>query len=100
MNALPSAHRTTSALAVVSLVSGIAAWCMLPVVGAIGAIVCGHLARGEIRRAPDRLEGDGLAIAGLVLGYVQLAFGLIVALFAIAALVLGLSIGFGNSFFH
>jgi len=41
-----------------------------------------------------------MAVVGLVLGYVQLAFGLLIVLFAIAALVLGLSIGFGSSFFH
>lgn len=100
MNALPPVHRTTSAMAVVSLVSGIAAWCVLPLIGAIVAIVCGHLARGEIRRSQGQIEGDGLAVVGLVLGYVQLAFGFIVLLFTIAAIVLGLSIGFGASLFH
>lgn len=100
MNAMPPVHRTTSALAVVSLVSGIASWCVVPLIGAIVAIVCGHLARGEIRRAQDQIEGDGLAVVGLVLGYVQLAFGFILLLFAIAAVVLGLSIGIGSSFFH
>jgi hypothetical protein len=87
-------------MAVVSLVLGIAAWCMLPVVGSIAAIVCGHLARGEIRRSQGQLEGDGLAIAGLVLGYVQIALGFLLLLFAIAAILLGLSIGFGSSLFH
>lgn len=102
MNALPPVpvHRTTNALAVVSLASGIAAWCLLPLIGAIVAIVCGHLARAELRRAQGAQEGDGLAVAGLVLGYVQLAFGLAVMLLVIAALVLGLSIGIGSSFFH
>jgi hypothetical protein len=97
---MPPVHRTTSALAVVSLVFGIASWCVLPLVGAIVAVVCGHLARAEIRRSQGQIEGDGLAVVGLVLGYVQLAFGLILLLFAIAAIVLGLSIGFGSSFFH
>jgi hypothetical protein len=100
MNALPPVQRTTSAMAVVSLVSGIASWCVLPLVGAIVAIVCGHLARAEVRRSQGQIEGDGLAVVGLVLGYVQLAFGFIVLLFAIAAIVLGLSIGFGASLFH
>jgi hypothetical protein len=97
---MPPVHRTTSAMAVVSLVFGIASWCVLPLVGAIVAVVCGHLARGEIRRSQGQIEGDGLAVVGLVLGYVQLAFGFIVLLFAIAAIVLGLSIGFGASLFH
>ena len=87
-------------MAVVSLVSGIAAWCMLPVIGSIVAIVCGHLARGEIRRSQGQLDGDGLAVAGLVLGYVQIVMGVLLVLFAIAALLLGLSIGFGSSLFR
>ena len=64
----------TSSTAVVSLVFGILTWIMLPLIGALVAIVCGHIARGEIRRAaPGTLEGDGMAVAGLVLGYVHLA---------------------------
>jgi hypothetical protein len=78
----------TSTLAVVSLVFGILAWCVLPFVGAIVAIICGHLARSEIRNShPDqRREGDGMAVAGLVLGYVQLAF-CVLGLFLLAAVV-------------
>jgi hypothetical protein len=68
------ATRTTSTAAVVSLVTGIASWVVLPVIGAIVAIVAGHIARGDIRNARGALDGDGLAVAGLVLGYVHLAF--------------------------
>lgn len=83
----------TSSLAVVSLVFGILAWCVLPFVGAIVAIICGHLARGEIRNASvdRRPEGDGLAVAGLVLGYVQLALSLLVLLMLIAAVIFGVA---------
>ena len=69
--------RQTSTLAIVSLVSGILGWSLLPLVGSIGAIITGHMARGEIRRAPDRLDGDGLAVAGLILGYTMLVLGTI-----------------------
>ena len=75
----------TSTTAVLSLVFGILSWCMLPLVGAIVAIVTGHVARGEIRRAPPgTLEGDGMAVAGLVLGWANLALmalGLFLVLF-------------------
>lgn len=68
-------HVRTSSTAVVSLVFGVLTWVMLPLIGALVAIICGHVARGEIRRAaPGTLDGDGMAIAGLVLGYVHLAF--------------------------
>ena len=84
----------TSSLAVVSLVFGILAWCVLPFVGAIVAIICGHLARSEIRRSPPdaRTEGDGMAVAGLVLGYVQLLLGVLLMFVVIAALIFGFAL--------
>ena len=56
-------------MAIVSLVLGILGWTLLPLLGSLGAIICGHMARAEIRRNPATMEGDGLAIAGLVLGW-------------------------------
>lgn len=93
------ATRTTNALAIVSLVFGMLSWCMLPLVGALVAIVCGHLARGEIRRTPlGSVEGDALAVVGLVLGYMQLACIALAFLFVIAVVVFGL--GLGAHFLH
>ncbi len=70
MNATPI---RTSTLAVVSLVFGILCWIGLPFIGALVAVICGHAARGEIRRAPaGMVEGDGMALAGLILGWVHL----------------------------
>lgn len=64
----------TSSLAVVSLIFGILAYVFLPGVGALVAVICGHAARSEIRHAPPgSIEGDGLALAGLILGWIQLA---------------------------
>ncbi len=61
--------KTTSTLAVVSLVAGILGWTLLPLIGSLGAIITGHMARGEIRRSAGAINGDGFAIAGLVLGW-------------------------------
>lgn len=82
-SAPPPAGRTTSALAIVSLVAGILGWVVAPVVAALVAVVCGHLARSEIRREPGRLDGDGLAVAGLVLGYANLALAAAVLLMVV-----------------
>ncbi|WP_434031297.1 DUF4190 domain-containing protein [[Pseudomonas] boreopolis] len=68
-----SVPRQTSTLAVVSLVAGILGWTLLPFIGSIGAIITGHLARAEIRREPQRLEGEGLALGGLILGWLSVA---------------------------
>ncbi|MGH8027133.1 MAG: DUF4190 domain-containing protein [Pseudoxanthomonas sp.] len=75
--------RQTSTLAVVSLVSGILGWTLLPFLGSLVAIVTGHMARKEIRRDPA-LDGDAMAIIGLVLGWVAV----IGTLLAILAFVL------------
>lgn len=72
-----SSVRQTSALAIVSLVFGILAWFVLPFVGSLVAIITGHMARAEIRRDPARIDGDGLAIAGLILGWTGVALWII-----------------------
>ncbi|MBS0230539.1 MAG: DUF4190 domain-containing protein [Proteobacteria bacterium] len=76
--------RQTNSLAVVSLVCGILGWTLLPFLGSIVAIVCGHMARSEIRRNPQTQEGDGLAVAGLVLGYLVIALSVL----AVVAVIL------------
>jgi hypothetical protein len=93
MSYQPPVYKPTNTLAVVSLAFGIASWCVLPVLGSIVAIICGHAARGEIRRAAGTIEGDGFAIAGLVLGYIQLALAVLGALIFIGLMIFGISIG-------
>jgi len=92
-------QRQTSSLAVVSLVTGILGWTLLPFLGSLGAIIAGHMARREIRRSAGALDGDGLAVTGLVLGWASVLFtvlGILIAILffgGIAALLawLGLS---------
>lgn len=67
--------RTTSGLAITSLVTGILGWVLVPVIGALVAIVTGHMARADIRHQPERLDGDGMAVIGLILGYSQFVIG-------------------------
>ena len=76
--------RQTSTTAIISLISGLLGWTLLPFIGAIVAVVTGHIARAEIRRDPQALQGDGLAVAGLILGYAMIA----VSMMALMALLL------------
>ena len=75
--------KQTNNLAIVSLVSGILGWTLLPWIGSIAAIVTGHMARAEIRRNAETQEGDGMAIAGLIMGWGMVALSVlaIVAIF-------------------
>ena len=60
----------TNGLAVASLVLGIV-W--LWWIGSILALVFGYSARAQIRRSHGQQSGEGLAIAGIVLGWVGVA---------------------------
>lgn len=65
----------TNGMAVASLIFGILGWVMIPVFAPLLAVIFGHVARGQIRNTGER--GNGMAVAGLVLGYINLAFALI-----------------------
>jgi hypothetical protein len=73
----PAPARTTNALAIVSLISGILGWTVVPWLGSIVAVVTGHMARTELRRNPQTQEGDGFAIAGLILGWSMLGLSIL-----------------------
>ncbi|PJK09818.1 hypothetical protein CO614_04245 [Lysobacteraceae bacterium NML120232] len=90
MNA-PVPFRQTSGLAVTSLICGILGF--FTGFTAIIAIITGHMARSEIRRAPDVYDGDGLAVAGLVTGY--LVAGLYLLGLLVVVLFFGGILGFG-----
>jgi hypothetical protein len=81
--------RQTSTLAVVSLVAGILGWTLLPFLGSLVAIVTGHMARKEIRQNAE-LDGDAMAIIGLVLGWVAV-IGTILAILAFVLFFGGLA---------
>jgi len=78
----------TNGLAIASLVLGILCvyW-----ITSILAVIFGHIALSQIKRSNGTQTGRGLAIAGLVLGYVWLAL-LVVFIVAIATTDSGFNI--------
>ena len=62
----------------------------LPVVGAVAAVVIGHLARSEIDGSGKQLGGREFATVGLILGYVQLGLVFFAAIILISVLILGI----------
>lgn len=86
----PVAYQSTSTTAIISLVAGILGWTFLPTLGAIVAVITGYMAKNEIRASGGRVGGEGLATAGLVLGWVHLGvvvIGLCLAALAIAGVI-------------
>jgi hypothetical protein len=76
----------TNGLAIASLACGIAQFAFGPL-ATIPAIVLGHVARHQIRRTGE--QGDGLALAGLMLGWAAVILGIVL-------IVVGLAIAAGT----
>ncbi len=96
---VPTVVPQNSTMAIVSLVSGIASWIILPFIGAIVAVITGHMAKNEIKKSMGTLGGNGMATAGLVLGYLNIAGGLclLCVLVVLPLLGIGLSIPWFNT---
>ena len=73
-------QKNTASVAVASLVLGILGLILIGPLGAIPAIICGHLARTKIKQNPQTLTGDGLAVAGLILGYITLVLSVVITI--------------------
>jgi type IV pilus assembly protein PilA len=71
----------TSGKAIGSLICGLLFF-IFP--SSVAAVILGHIALSDIRRAAGRLTGRGMAIGGLVLGYAGLSFIPILIIAAIA----------------
>ncbi|PTT16455.1 DUF4190 domain-containing protein [Microbacterium sp. HMWF026] len=71
----------TNTLAIVSLIASIVGVFVLPVIGQIVGIVTGHMSLSQIKARAEK--GRGLAVAGLIVGYVTLALGVLLLVFFI-----------------
>jgi hypothetical protein len=73
--------RPTNGLAIGSLVTSIAAFFVCGSIGIAGAIM-GHMARRQLRERNE--DGDGLALAGIIIGWIGFALSLVMILALVA----------------
>jgi competence protein ComGC len=64
------AKSETDLKAVLSLVLGVLSF-VLSVFSGIPAVILGHLSRASIRKSGGRLKGEGMALGGLIMGYIS-----------------------------
>ena len=78
--AIPTAAPTapTAPSALWSLILGILSFLCGGFITAIPAIICGHVGRSAIRKSNGALGGGGMAMAGLVLGYIALVLNILI----------------------
>lgn len=87
----------TNTLSIVALVSGIVGLTFIPFLASIVAVVTGHMARAEVRRTGE--QGGGLALAGLIMGYVGIGLAVIVISLLFAFLGVVIASGMGSDYY-
>ena len=75
---------------VVGIISPILGLCCA-IIGLVGivAVVLGRNAQKEILASNGRLTGEGMAKAGVILGYIGISLGLVMTILNVALLVAG-----------
>jgi hypothetical protein len=79
---MPVNSPAASGLAKTSLVLGVLSFLGCFILTGIPAIITGHIAHNRSRKEPQRFGGGGLAVAGLVLGYLSVALIPVIAVLA------------------
>ena len=64
---------STSGFAVASFVLSLVGLLVVPFIPSVLAVVFGHVARSSIKRSRGAQTGGGLAVAGLIIGYIGVA---------------------------
>jgi uncharacterized membrane protein len=81
----PAVSTATNSLARASMILGVAEFFSMGLT-AVPAVICGHIAKREMRETGQR--GDGMATAGLVLGYMAIVFwGIVIILSILGAAI-------------
>jgi len=73
----PPPAPSTSGAAIVSLIASISAFVAFPIIGSIVGIIAGNSAKNDIRNRPYQVTGEGLAQAGIVIGWIGLGLAVL-----------------------
>jgi hypothetical protein len=68
----PPAQLPTEGKATASLVLGVLSLLCLSILGGVPAVILGHVAQSNIRKSAGQLGGQGMALAGLIMGYLSI----------------------------
>lgn len=94
----PATQRRTSGMAVTSMILGILGILSLFGVGwftagipsgilSLIAVILGHTAMGKVKHSAGTIDGKGLAVAGVVMGWIVLGLSILFFLFGMLFLI-------------
>ena len=91
--AQPTITRPSQGLAVASMITAIAGivfgfWCFGPMPG-IAALIMGLIALSQIKKTPDKVGGRPFAVAGVIIGGINIAFYILAALWFLLSVIFG-----------
>ncbi len=84
----PPATPPTSGMAIGSLIASIAGFIIVPILGGIVGLILGYVAKKQIRESEGTLAGEGLATAGIIMGWIQVALLVVFVVLPICVIVL------------
>ena len=76
-SSIPAPLSRIAPLAVVSVVLAVLSFACIPIFPVIPAIVCGHVAWSKISKSGGALRGKGIAIVGLIVGYLAIPWAVL-----------------------
>ncbi len=89
----------TSVAAIASLILGILGLIqVLPLIGSIAGLILGYAAKNEIARSNGAISGEGLAKAGIILGWIGVGLAVIVMCLVVLVFAGLLTLPFGFAF--
>lgn len=81
---MPMAVAEPNNLALTSMIAGILSLTLCGTIAAIVAIITGHMGLNRANQLPPQLARRGMAIAGLIMGYVSLGLTILFIIFIVA----------------
>ncbi len=81
--AYPPAAKTNT-LAIVSLVSAIVGFVLIPFIASIVAVITGHMSLNQLKQSGE--QGRGLALAGTIIGWVGIGLSVLTVIALLAFL--------------
>ena len=86
----PPPARPNSGLAIGSLIASILGVTFLPLIGSIIGVILGYMAKRQIEESMGELGGEGLAKAGIIVGFVGIGLSVLAGCIILLA---GLGVG-------